>query len=488
MTFGQKIINLREEKGFSQDNLATMLFVTTQSVIEWENNNSMPSADQLVKISRIFGISVDELLGNTQNNDYMRPIAKAEIVTDKKEIKKIFRFKFLNSISVFISAAILIVIMFFMSFCLSISGNTPAMSINNIIIMLFYIFAVLSPAIILSIVKYNTRAKAYNQPDGSLLFFNTFILIRHTDGTEYNIPYSAVKKVYELDCCLVMLLTNHRFVCIKKGNAEGYIDYVINIFRSHNTYRNCTVTRTGKKSKFTQSSLFTLKALVTGLTVIAIGSIYLSLIVWAFGKIAPNSSGYMNTILNYLPVLIPLSALIFGIVVFCKKVKSKRLIIASPIMIFFIMIYASLFSITPAIQISTMHTQDFETEMKSQEFLVNDITTTRTENYLEKCYVATNPTGDYEIYCFEFDTSSSYGSISAVDFFNKTKNEYKTREHFYSSGEHREGSYRQYYIGQSFDKYYVAYLYDTTVIYTCTDIEYKEEIQTNLSNYINFKH
>lgn len=482
MTFGQKLQKLREESGLSQDNIASMLFVTTQSVIEWESNNTMPSANQLINLSHIFGISVDELLGN----NYMRPIAKTEIVTDKKEIKKIFKFKFLNSISVFVSAITLIIIMCFTSFCLSISGNMPAMSINNIIIILFYITFVLAPAIILSIIKYSTRSKVYNQPDGSLLFFNTFILIQHTDGTTYNIPYSAVKKIYELDYYFVMTLANHRTICIKKENAEGYIDYATNIFRHYNILINCTATRTSKKSNFTQSSLFTLKSLVTGLTVIAIGSIYLSLIIWAFGKIIPNSSEIMNTILNYLPILIPLCTLIFGIVVFCKKVKSKRLIIASSIILFLTIIYASLFTMMPTFQNSSMGTQDFEAEMKKQEFLVDDITTQRTENYLEKCYVATYRTGEYEIYCLEFDSYSSYGNTSALDFYNKTKNEYKTGDHLYTSSEQKKYSNQQYFIGQSFNEYYFVYLDNTTVIYACADIEHKEKIQKSLSNYINF--
>lgn len=492
MTFGQKLKNLREEKGFSQDNIANMLFVTTQSVIEWENNNAMPSADQIINLSRIFGISVDELLDNTQTGSYVRPVSKAEIVTDKKEINKIFRFKFLNSISVFISVVILVVIMRLMLFCFSNAINTSGSAQTISIFIVFYIAVILTPAIILSIVKYSTRTKAYNQPDGNLLFFNSFITVEHKDGTAYNLPYYAVKKVYELDYYLVLLLSNHRLICIRKKNAEGYIDYVINIFRSQNKYKCCAVTRAGKKPNFTQSSLFTIKALVTGLTVIVIGSIYLSLIIWGFVAVTGNSQKYIHMILSYLPVLIPLAALIFGIVVFCKKVKSKRLIIASSIMLFLTLIYSSIFAIIPTFANMpkfsdlSVSAQDFESEMEEQDFLVDDITSSRTENYLDKCYVAASKTGEYEIYCLEFDKYSPFGNESASDFYNKITNEYKTNKYLYSSSGQSKSLYQKCFIGQSSDDYCVVYLNNTTVIYTCADKEFKDEIQKSLSSYINF--
>ena len=51
MTFGKKLQSLRKEKGLSQDVLANQLYVTRQSVSQWENDRTMPSVDLLIKIS-----------------------------------------------------------------------------------------------------------------------------------------------------------------------------------------------------------------------------------------------------------------------------------------------------------------------------------------------------------------------------------------------------------------------------------------------------
>lgn len=54
---------MRNIKGWSQVTLANKLSVTKQTVSNWENNNIQPSIDMLVKLSDIFSVSTDYLLG-----------------------------------------------------------------------------------------------------------------------------------------------------------------------------------------------------------------------------------------------------------------------------------------------------------------------------------------------------------------------------------------------------------------------------------------
>ena len=51
------------ERGMSQVELAKKLNVSKQSVSNWENDNIQPSIEMLLKISRIFSVSTDFLLG-----------------------------------------------------------------------------------------------------------------------------------------------------------------------------------------------------------------------------------------------------------------------------------------------------------------------------------------------------------------------------------------------------------------------------------------
>lgn len=494
MTFGQKLRELREKAGFSQENIASMLFVTTQNVIEWENDETTPSADILCKLSRIFGISPDELSGYLQEGNFGQPIAKAEIVTDKNEINKIFRFKFLNSISALLSAFILFAI--FLAATISIHqfiepyNSFSETEIPNIAKIIFYPTALLISVFILCLIKNKAESKACNQSGGNLLFYNSFITIQNTDGTSCNIQYSSVKKIYELDYYLVMLFADGKITCIKKETSEGYFDYIINIFRSYNKLKDYTVTVKRSKPRFSQEKLFNIKSTVTRLTVLVIGSIYLSLLIWTLIitlKMSEYGNNAINSGLSFLPVLIPLASLIFGIVMCCKKIKSKRLIIASAIILFFTIIYSTIFSIIPLWSNEPESTSVFETVMKKQGLVVSDITTQRTENYLYKCYVASCRTGDYDIYCLEFDTDSSYGYTCALDFYNDKREEFEEKDHIYYYDDCNGSGYTRYYTGYDEDEYFVISINNGTVIYSCVDIENAEKIKDIYSKIVPFR-
>lgn len=62
-TLGQKIGSLRREKEWTQEELAEKLGVSAQAVSKWENDVSCPDIMLLPEISKLFGVTVDALLG-----------------------------------------------------------------------------------------------------------------------------------------------------------------------------------------------------------------------------------------------------------------------------------------------------------------------------------------------------------------------------------------------------------------------------------------
>lgn len=60
---GMRISEYRRAMGLSQEELADKLFVTRQALSKWENGTSVPSIDTLCELSRIFGVSFEEILG-----------------------------------------------------------------------------------------------------------------------------------------------------------------------------------------------------------------------------------------------------------------------------------------------------------------------------------------------------------------------------------------------------------------------------------------
>ena len=58
----EKIMNLRKQKGWSQEQLAEQLGVSRQAVSKWESGISIPDLDKVVNMSTLFGVCTDYLL------------------------------------------------------------------------------------------------------------------------------------------------------------------------------------------------------------------------------------------------------------------------------------------------------------------------------------------------------------------------------------------------------------------------------------------
>ncbi len=61
MTFGEKLQDLRKKAGMSQDTLAEKLEVSRQAVSKWERDEAMPETEKVIRIARLFGVSMDTL-------------------------------------------------------------------------------------------------------------------------------------------------------------------------------------------------------------------------------------------------------------------------------------------------------------------------------------------------------------------------------------------------------------------------------------------
>ena len=66
MTIGKRIALLRKEKGMTQEDLASAMGVSPQAVSKWENDQTCPDISALPKLSKLLGVTVDELLEGKQ--------------------------------------------------------------------------------------------------------------------------------------------------------------------------------------------------------------------------------------------------------------------------------------------------------------------------------------------------------------------------------------------------------------------------------------
>ena len=66
MEFSEKLQQLRKEHGFTQEQLAEKIFVSRTGVSKWESGRGYPSLDYLKSISKLFSVSIDDLLSGEE--------------------------------------------------------------------------------------------------------------------------------------------------------------------------------------------------------------------------------------------------------------------------------------------------------------------------------------------------------------------------------------------------------------------------------------
>lgn len=78
MDLGNKILKLRKEKGYSQEELAEKLDVTRQTISNWELGSTQPNPEQLKGLSKILNVSIDEMLDNDIKGVIVEKVSNTE--------------------------------------------------------------------------------------------------------------------------------------------------------------------------------------------------------------------------------------------------------------------------------------------------------------------------------------------------------------------------------------------------------------------------
>lgn len=73
MTIGKRISNYRKHLNLSQEELGDKLNVSRQAVYKWEADISVPDSNNLIELSRLFDISIGELIGEDRQVDSVEP-------------------------------------------------------------------------------------------------------------------------------------------------------------------------------------------------------------------------------------------------------------------------------------------------------------------------------------------------------------------------------------------------------------------------------
>ncbi len=111
-----RLVELRKEHRLSQEALAEKLGLSRQSISKWERAEASPDTDNLIALAEVYGITLDQLLGNdyskTEQKQESQP-EQAEKQLSEKQIKGKNNLKkapllFLGAIAVYVGGGIIL--------------------------------------------------------------------------------------------------------------------------------------------------------------------------------------------------------------------------------------------------------------------------------------------------------------------------------------------------------------------------------------------
>ncbi len=82
-----RLVELRKEHKLSQEALAEKLGLSRQSISKWERAEASPDTDNLIALAEVYGITLDQLLGNEENTATTTE-ASTETVEEKNELSE----------------------------------------------------------------------------------------------------------------------------------------------------------------------------------------------------------------------------------------------------------------------------------------------------------------------------------------------------------------------------------------------------------------
>lgn len=80
MSFPYRLKQLRKEHKWTQEELGAKLNLTKVSISGYENGNRTPDMDTLIKISNVFNVSIDYLVGKSDVRSVDSPIISGQVL------------------------------------------------------------------------------------------------------------------------------------------------------------------------------------------------------------------------------------------------------------------------------------------------------------------------------------------------------------------------------------------------------------------------
>lgn len=90
LDIANRLIEMRKKHGYSQEKLAELLGLSRQAVSKWERAEASPDTDNLILLSRLYGISLDDLLNtDASDEEFVKEEEEKQGTPEKEEYVRI---------------------------------------------------------------------------------------------------------------------------------------------------------------------------------------------------------------------------------------------------------------------------------------------------------------------------------------------------------------------------------------------------------------
>ena len=176
MTFGEKIQKLRKEAGLSQEELSYQLGVSRQAVSKWERDNGYPETEKIVRMSKIFNVTLDYLL-NEEGTQISEAAAEQGIYVSRETADGFLLYQKRKFLKIAIAAGIMV------------GSLALSFMFSDISMLLFMLILIIGIVLLFSVkLTDNPYRKLWQEP----------LLFDKTVKAELNTAYAEKKKFLQL--------------------------------------------------------------------------------------------------------------------------------------------------------------------------------------------------------------------------------------------------------------------------------------------------
>ncbi len=329
MTVGEKIQTHRKQLGMSQEELGQKLLVSRQTISLWEKDQTVPTIDNLMRLREIFNVLVDDILFGKEEEQSVELIPEEEYSVEftPLEVIEIYTLQrkpfYLRMLFFIILFAVIIVLDLKEDIHPFVAGFVTAMAFLGVFLC--------AKAISANKTAFKNNAEQICRTTYEYKVFKDYLKINTYRGgeqvRELKCYFKEIQRINTLGKWLIFSYSGQSFFVVKKDLVENSAFYLCeNEIKLKSKRKDVT----GKK-----------RVLSILLFIFSLTSIFIAL--WLTAIIFQQNGKFTENLWTFFAVLpIPVSSVVFGLVLKAKGYKYKKNVIAGFIMAVLLCIFGSI--------------------------------------------------------------------------------------------------------------------------------------------------